>query len=175
MAVLSISATAQVVINNPTNDSIIYTGDQIDIKWTPRTNGASFVTISLQDESSGTLDWIAFAIPNNGLFQWNAHKWATANTQFQLAISDGGSSLNRTAIHITIPNGPRPKSVAATIRKVVSVEWVADPTHSYRVESSTNLTSWVTVAEGVAGVTNPVSLYYADWGSTYFRVFDTTP
>lgn len=175
ISLLFSSVQAQPVINSPTNDQVLYVGDVINITWVPRSNSWNSVIIGLQSVVSGTHSWISFSTPNDGSYTWNVSKWATSHTEFILSISDGGNGFNISNVRITIPNGVRPVQVPVSIKKVVSVEWIAKTNHTYQVQASPDIKLWTTVAEGQVENTNASALFYVDQTNQFFRVFDLTP
>jgi hypothetical protein len=168
---------AQPIINYPTNDQVLYVGEKVEIKWTPRQGAGSNVSIYLQSDENGVMDWINISTPNTGTYTWIVGKW-NALTKFSLSIRDGGDYANTSTVHIVIPNGPRPPEplpVPVQIRKVVSIEWLANTNHTYRLESSTNLINWSVEFEGISEHTNARALFYQEQPQKYFRVLNLTP
>lgn len=168
---------SQVTILAPTNNQVMYSGEQVTIKWTPRPGGWSGVSIALQDRNTRVMDWIHFNTPNDGTFEWTVKKWSTYSTNFWIIIRDGGGA-NESQVSITIPNGtrpPTPVSVPIQIKPVVSVEWVCHTNHTYQLESSPNLRDWQVEYVGLVGDTNAMALFYQTRSNRFFRVYDLTP
>lgn len=178
MLVAVINCFGQPVISTPTNSQVYYNGETMTIKWQSRPGAWQNVSIMLQDSHYGTVEWIAFNTPNDGEYNWTVGKYSSSTTNHTITICDGGSGANCSVIAIQIPNGTRPKppeQVASVIRKVVSVEWIADTNHTYQVLGSTDLKSWNIVAEGQSPTTNAVALFYVDQDAKFFKVLDVTP
>ncbi|MDB5259558.1 MAG: hypothetical protein JWO73_766 [Candidatus Taylorbacteria bacterium] len=174
---LAFETAAQPVISSPHDGDTLYNGDVCTIKW-KSTNSAAWdhVFISIQDQDTGTMSWVAFYVPNTGSFTWVVGKWETPSTHFTFDISDGGSGETHSSINITIPSGKRPVPVKTKIRKAVSVEWDTVPNHYYRLESSMDLKTWfVEYDKLMATSTNMGAVYYADEGVGFFRTSDVTP
>lgn len=118
------SAYAQVapVIHAPANGAKLYDGDVVSIRWeSTRPDAWKTVHISLRDEKSETMDWIAFSAPNTGEFSWKVKKWATTSTEFTIGVSDGGNVVNSSFVSVSVlDRSLRPKPMV-TIRKDTKV------------------------------------------------------
>jgi|GEM_PF-4011256 len=170
--------SAQPVLVAPVQGETFYVGEKVTIEWKSVSPLAwSNVMISLRDSTTGTMDWIAFNAPNTGKFEWEVKKF-NPHTVWNLTISDGGNVTNSTSIWIVIGNGTRPKPpvlVQSTIKRVVSIEWLADTNHTYQVKTSPDLINWTVAAEGTPLMTNASALFYVDPEMSFFEVYDITP
>ena len=185
--IVTLTAGAQNILF-PAPNTVLYTGDKIPICWKTRGFGND-VWIHMYDPSwqSGTTIFIGMMEADDGEFQWTVSKGLLAQTNLTLMVfysGVSGSNLVAT-IPVTVLPGPRPSdiplptiapaSVPVSIRKVVSIEWLAKTNHTYQVKASSNLTNWTVVAEGQSPDTNATALFYEDQKMMFFKVEDTTP
>jgi len=96
------------------------------------------------------------------------------DSEYTLAIMDGGNIANVSTVEVTIP--PAPIQVPVSIRRTISVEWQANTNHLYEIQTSTDLKSWTATGEAFKPAqTNASASFYAEKPTQYFRVFDKTP
>jgi hypothetical protein len=160
-------------ILTPTENQVVYVGDNVEITWEPKVKGkgATNVVITVTGNMGGI--YFKASVPNTGSYTWAASKSGAHQEHFTLDVADGSAVTNKSSVQIVIPNRNRPTPVPVTIRKVVSIEWDSIPNHLYRVESSVDMQNWTTEFEDRATEDKSAALFYEADGQ-FYRVYDIT-